>query len=111
MLFEGSGGFDELYMKMLASGIPTAVHLMWIPFSELDFGQQFRLMARLAHQCLNGLLKMKIVSNGIDWVFENVRDINDDIVMMTLFPLVELVIPYPVLLWLRASYSLLGLLF
>ncbi len=60
MLFEEFGGFDGLYMKMLACGIPTTVNLMWIPFSELDFRQQFLLTLRLSRQCLNGLWKTRI---------------------------------------------------
>ncbi|KAK4851831.1 hypothetical protein QYF36_018762 [Acer negundo] len=96
MLFEGFGGFDGLYMKMLACGIPTTVQLMWIPFSELDLGQQLLLTARLAHQCFNGLQKTRFILIGRDWVFENIRNINDDIMMMIVFPVIELIIPYPV---------------
>ncbi|KAL9257626.1 putative inactive ATP-dependent zinc metalloprotease FTSHI 5, chloroplastic [Drosera capensis] len=36
ILFEDFGGFDTLYLKMVASGIPTFVQVMWIPFSELN---------------------------------------------------------------------------
>lgn len=100
MLFEEFGGFDGLYMKMLACGIPTTVHLTWIPFSELDFRQQFLLTMRLSRQCLNGLWKSKIVSYGRDWVLQKIININDDIMMMIVFPTVELLIPYPVsIIW------------
>ncbi|KAF5749128.1 hypothetical protein HS088_TW04G01091 [Tripterygium wilfordii] len=95
MLYEDFGGFDGLYMKMLGSGIPTAVQLMWIPFSELDFWQQFLLTTRLVHQCFNAIWKNRFVSYGRDWVFEKVRNINDDIMMMIVFPIVEFVIPHP----------------
>ncbi|KAI3980697.1 hypothetical protein MKX01_025262 [Papaver californicum] len=44
-LFEDFGGFDGLYLKLLASGVPTAVQLMWIPLTELDLRQQFLLIA------------------------------------------------------------------
>lgn len=96
MLFEDFGGFDGLYMKMLACGIPTTVRLMWIPFSELDFRQQFLLTMRLSRQCLTGLWKTRIVSYIRDWVFQKIQDINDDILMMVVFPIVELIIPYRV---------------
>ncbi|XP_059437221.1 probable inactive ATP-dependent zinc metalloprotease FTSHI 5, chloroplastic [Corylus avellana] len=96
MLFEEFGGFDGLYMKMLACGIPTTVHLTWIPFSELDFRQQFLLTMRLSRQSLNGLWKSKIVSYARDWVLQKIKNINDDIMMMIVFPTVELIIPYPV---------------
>ncbi|XVE62702.1 hypothetical protein DITRI_Ditri06bG0140900 [Diplodiscus trichospermus] len=96
MLYENFGGFDGLYMKMLASGIPTAVQLMYIPFSELDFQQQFLLTLRLAHQCLTGLWKTKFVSHVKDWVYQKFRNINDDIMMVVVFPLIEAIIPYPV---------------
>lgn len=96
MLYEKFGGFDGLYMKMLACGIPTAVQLMYIPFSELDFRQQFLLTIRLAHRCLTGLWKTKSVSYGKDWVYQKIRNINDDIMMVIVFPLIEYIIPYPV---------------
>ncbi|XP_062002675.1 probable inactive ATP-dependent zinc metalloprotease FTSHI 5, chloroplastic [Rosa rugosa] len=94
MLFEDFGGFDGLYMKMLACGIPTAVHLMWIPLSELNFRQQFLLAVRLCHQCLNALWKTTIVSYARDWVMQKFRNINDDIMMTIVFPIVELILPY-----------------
>ncbi|XWS58431.1 hypothetical protein CRYUN_Cryun08bG0033100 [Craigia yunnanensis] len=96
MLYENFGGFDGLYMKMLACGIPTAVQLMYIPFAELDFRQQFLLIIRLAHRCLTGLWKTKFVSYGKDWVYQKIRNINDDIMMVVVFPLIESIIPYPV---------------
>ncbi|KAJ6434179.1 hypothetical protein OIU84_017816 [Salix udensis] len=96
ILYEDFGGFDGLYMKMLASCIPTSVHLMWIPLSELDLGQQFLLALRLTSQCLNGLWKSRIVSYGRDWVVEKVRNINDDIMMVIVFPMLELIVPFPV---------------
>ncbi|KAF8401371.1 hypothetical protein HHK36_012307 [Tetracentron sinense] len=96
ILFEDFGGFDGLYLKMLASGIPTAVHLMWIPFSELDIRQQFLLITRLSYQCLIGLWKSKIVSFARDWAYVKIRNINDDIMMMVFFPIVEFIIPFPV---------------
>ncbi|XP_057962649.1 probable inactive ATP-dependent zinc metalloprotease FTSHI 5, chloroplastic [Malania oleifera] len=95
MLFEDFGGFHGLYLRMVASGIPAAVELMWIPFSELDFQQQFLLIMRLSHQCLNGLWKTKIVSYARQWVFEKIKNINDDIMMMIVFPIVDSIIPFP----------------
>lgn len=98
MLYEDFGGFDGLYMKMLANGIPTAVHMTWIPFSELDLRQQFLLIIRFARQCFNGVWKSRIISYGRDWISEKVRNINDDIMMMIVFPMLEFVIPYRVLI-------------
>ncbi|XP_050225134.1 probable inactive ATP-dependent zinc metalloprotease FTSHI 5, chloroplastic [Mercurialis annua] len=51
MLFEDFGGFDGLYMKMLAQ----------------------------------------------EWMLEKMRNINDDIMMVIVFPVAEFIIPYP--LW------------
>lgn len=96
MLFEDLGGFDGLYLKMLACGIPTAVHLMWIPLSELNIREQFLLIMRLSYRCLNGFWKTSNVSHGREWLLKKIRDLNDDIMMMIIFPLVELIIPFPV---------------
>ncbi|KAJ4968871.1 hypothetical protein NE237_015572 [Protea cynaroides] len=95
MLFQDLGGFDGLYLKMLASGIPTAVHLMWIPFSELDIYQQFLLIMRLSYHSVVGLWKYGHVSYARDWIVKKIRDINVDIAMMVFFPIVELIVPYP----------------
>ena len=97
MLYEDFGGFDGLYMKMLAQGIPTAIHLMWIPFSELNLHQQFLLTMRLVNQCIKGIWKTRIVSYGRGWIIEKVRNLNDDIMMVIVFPIVEFLIPYPVI--------------
>jgi hypothetical protein len=51
---------------------------------------------RLTSQCLNGLWKSRIVSYGRDWVVEKVRNINDDIMMVIVFPMLELIVPFPV---------------
>ncbi|KAF7817806.1 putative inactive ATP-dependent zinc metalloprotease FTSHI 5, chloroplastic [Senna tora] len=96
MLFENFGGFDGLYMKMLACGIPTTVHLMLIPFSELDIRQQFLLTLRLSHRLLSGLWNSRIVMYARDWVFKKIKNITDDILMMIFFPIVEALVPYPV---------------
>lgn len=96
MLFEDFGGFDALYLRMLSAGIPTAVQLMWIPLSELDISQQFLLMVTLCRQCFTGLWRSSIASRAKDWTFVKIRDINDDIMMMIVFPVLEFVIPYEV---------------
>lgn len=96
MLFANFGGFDGLYMKMLACGIPTTVHLMWIPFSELDIRQQFLLTLQLSHRLLSGLWNSGIVLYARNWVFKKIKNITDDILMMIIFPIVEFLIPYPV---------------
>ncbi|CAL1382597.1 unnamed protein product [Linum trigynum] len=96
MLYQDFGGFDGLYMKMLACDIPTTVHLMWIPLSELDFHQQFLLAARLARQCFVALWKSRNISSVREWLSEKIHNINDDIMMAIIFPLIEFVIPYPV---------------
>ncbi|CAI9094916.1 OLC1v1030747C1 [Oldenlandia corymbosa var. corymbosa] len=96
LLFEDFGGFDELYMRMLASDIPTVVQLMWIPFSELDFHQQFLVVTRLSYQCLHALWNTNLVSRAKDWTVKNFRQINDDLMMMIGFPLVEFIIPYSI---------------
>ncbi|KAH9621899.1 hypothetical protein KSS87_001382 [Heliosperma pusillum] len=95
-LFEDFGGFDGLYLKMIASGVPTAVHLMWIPLSELSIYQQILLLARLSYQLINGIWKTTIVSFGRKWLFTKIKNINDDIMMTIVFPIVEFLIPYPV---------------
>lgn len=95
MLFEDFGGFDGLYMKMLASNTPTTVQLMWIPFSELSVGQHFLLIMRFSHQCWNGFCNSKDVKFFREWISEIIRDLNEDILLVVVIPVVELFIPYP----------------
>ncbi|KAK7376284.1 hypothetical protein VNO78_34748 [Psophocarpus tetragonolobus] len=96
MLFEDLGGFDGLYMKMLACGIPTAVHLMWIPFSELNIRQQFLLILRVSHGILSGLWNSGIVMKARNLIFKHIKDTTDDIMVVIVFPIVEFLVPYPV---------------
>lgn len=97
MLFEDFGGFDALYLRMIAAGIPTAVQLMWIPFSELDLSQQFLLILTMCRQCFAGLWSSNIVSHTRKWTLEKIRNINDDIMMTIVFPVLEFSIPYQVI--------------
>lgn len=105
MLFEKFGGFDALYLKMLACGIPTSVHLMWIPMSDLSLQQQFLLVTRVLSRVFNALRKTQVVSNAKETVLERIRNINDDIMMAVVFPVIEFIIPYQVLysLWIFSS--------
>ncbi|OIW13804.1 hypothetical protein TanjilG_31693 [Lupinus angustifolius] len=96
MLFEDLGGFDGLYMKMLACGIPTAVHLMWIPLSELDIRQQFLLILRVSYCFSRWLWNSWAVTYARNWIFKKVKNITDDIMVVIVFPIVEFIVPYPV---------------
>lgn len=91
-MFEDFGGVDGLYLKMLASNVPTFVQLMWIPFSELDIKQQFLLPVRLSRQLLVGLWNARDVV-VVDWVFNWIKNINRDILVLTVCPVLELIIP------------------
>ncbi|KAL2325332.1 hypothetical protein Fmac_024390 [Flemingia macrophylla] len=95
ILFEDLGGFDGLYMKMLACGIPTTVNLMWIPFSELSISQQFLLILRVSHGILSGLWNSGVVMHARNWIFTNIKDTTDDIMVVIVFPIVEFLVPYP----------------
>ncbi|KAL6579408.1 hypothetical protein OROMI_009624 [Orobanche minor] len=96
MLFEDFGGFDSLYLRMLAANIPTAVQLMRIPFSELNFRQQFLLIVTLCRQCFTELWNSTIVSKAKKRAIKEFKNINHDIVLMIVFHVVELIIPYEV---------------
>ncbi|CAL9108120.1 unnamed protein product [Musa textilis] len=114
LLFEDFGGFDGLYVKMLASGVPTSVQLMWIPLSELDIRQQFLLLTRPPSQFLVGLWKSSIVSNMREWAYKKTKDIIDDLMIIVGFPLVEVIIPKQVIrmslgmAWPEEAYQTVG---
>ncbi|KAL9992706.1 putative peptidase M41, AAA+ ATPase domain, ATPase, AAA-type, core [Helianthus debilis subsp. tardiflorus] len=91
-MFEDFGGVDGLYLKMLASNVPTFVQLMWIPFSELDIKQQFLLPMRLSRQVLVGLWNARDVST-VDWIFNWFKNITQDIMVLIVCPLLELIVP------------------
>lgn len=93
MLFEGLGRFDGLYMKMLASDVPTSIQLMWIPFSELSVGQHFLLMMRFTYQSWTGVWNSRNVTFVRQKIFERFKNLNEDILLVIVFPVVEFVIP------------------
>ncbi|KAG9445869.1 hypothetical protein H6P81_011997 [Aristolochia fimbriata] len=113
LLFEDFGGFDGLYIKMMASSIPTAVQLMWIPLSELDIRQQFLVVMRLTYRTLAGLWNSMIVSYVKKRAFKRIKNITDDVMMMIVFPIVEFLIPKAVrmklgMAWPEESYQTAG---
>ena len=81
---------------MLASGVPTSVQLMWIPFMELDLQQQFVLSSKLLYQSLLGLWKTSVAQYARNWAYKKIKDTTDDIMILIGFPLVEFMIPKPV---------------
>ncbi|KAF6156981.1 hypothetical protein GIB67_039742 [Kingdonia uniflora] len=112
-MFEDFGGFDGLYLKMLASGIPASVQFMWIPYSELNIRQQLLLPISLSYECLVGLWKSAIVSYVREWIFEKIQNINDDLVMIIVFPVVDFIIPFSVrmnlgMAWPEEAYETVG---
>ncbi|CAL9154165.1 probable inactive ATP-dependent zinc metalloprotease FTSHI 5, chloroplastic isoform X1 [Musa acuminata AAA Group] len=113
ILFEDFGGFDGLYVKMLASGVPTSVQLMWIPLSELDIRQQFLVLTRPPSQFLVGLWKSSIVSYMRKWSYSKTKDIIDDLMIIVGFPLVEFIIPKQIrmslgMAWPEEAYQTVG---
>nr|XP_043606226.1 probable inactive ATP-dependent zinc metalloprotease FTSHI 5, chloroplastic [Erigeron canadensis] len=91
-MFEDFGGVDGLYLKMLASNVPTSVQLMWIPYSELDIRQQLLLPLRFSRQLLVGLWNARDVAT-VDGISNWVKNINKDILVLIVCPFLELVIP------------------
>ncbi|PWA91797.1 ftsH extracellular protease family [Artemisia annua] len=105
MLFEDFGGVDGLYLKMLASDVPTFVQLMWIPFSELDIRQQFMVPLRLTRQLLVGLWNSRDVST-VDGIINWVKNINKDIVVLIISPALDFVIPSKVKMKLNRTVAM-----
>ncbi|XP_031484872.1 probable inactive ATP-dependent zinc metalloprotease FTSHI 5, chloroplastic isoform X2 [Nymphaea colorata] len=96
MVFEDFGGFDGLYIKMLASGVPTAVQWMWIPFSELDLVEQLRLFTKMFYKCLVAFWNFEFVANARESCLSKLTNINADIMVMIGFPTLEFLIPKPI---------------
>lgn len=96
LLFEDFGGFDGLYIRMIASGIPTAVQLMWIPFSDLDIREQFFLITRFSYMCFLGLWNSVVISYVRQQIFSRIKNTTDDLMVTLVFPVVEFIIPQSV---------------
>ncbi|KAG0502734.1 hypothetical protein HPP92_002806 [Vanilla planifolia] len=93
LLFEDFGGFDGLYMRMIASGIRTVVQLMWIPLSDLDMHQQYLLIKSLSYQCLFGIWKSPFISQIKEPFFSSLKNTAEDIFVIVVFPILEFIIP------------------
>ncbi|GAU21882.1 hypothetical protein TSUD_33790 [Trifolium subterraneum] len=94
ILFEDIGGFDGLYRKMLACGIPTAVDVMWIPFSELTLQQLFSLMLSYPRRFLRDPRTYEAVLNARDLIFDSIKETIEDM-MVIVFPIAEYVLSEP----------------
>lgn len=95
MLFEDIGGFDALYRKMVACGIPTAVHLMWIPLSELSVRQRISVILRFPLRFWSGQCSETVLTTR-NLIFDNIKKMTDDIMTVIGFPIVEYILPDPV---------------
>lgn len=93
MLFEEFGRFDGLYLRMQSLGIPSTVHFMWIPLSEMDIQQQFHFITRYTYMCLAEFRKYKPVKIGGEWLMNKIKCTTDDIMVMIVFPLIEILLP------------------
>ncbi|KAI3698633.1 hypothetical protein L2E82_42328 [Cichorium intybus] len=91
-MFEEFGGIDGLYLKMLASNVPTNIQLMWIPFSELDIRQQVLVPIRVLNKLVVWLWKFRDFS-AVQDVVDQVKQINKEIIVVFLSPILEFVIP------------------
>ncbi|XP_045809012.1 probable inactive ATP-dependent zinc metalloprotease FTSHI 5, chloroplastic [Trifolium pratense] len=94
ILFEDIGGFDGLYRKMLARGIPTAVHLMWIPFSELNLHQLFSVVLSSPRRFLRDPRIYEAVLNARDLIVDSIKETIEDM-MVIVFPIAEYVLSEP----------------
>lgn len=88
-----------MYLKMLASGVPTAVRLMWIPLSELNIYQQAVLVAKLFHGLLDDLWNEQNVSFGRKFLWNEIKYTTADLLTVVVFPIVEFLIPYRVIVF------------
>jgi hypothetical protein len=95
MLFEDFGGFDALYLRMIASGVPVVSQVMWIPLYELDIGQQLRVAMRFSQRLVKELWNFKYVLPYKRMVLEQIDIFHEDIVAKAVFPIIEL-IPDPI---------------
>jgi len=96
MLFEDIGGFDVLYREMLACGIPTAVRLMWIPLSELSVRQQISVILGFPLRFLSDQWNSETVLTTANLIFDNIKEMTDDIMTVIGFPIMEYILPDPV---------------
>lgn len=93
ILFKDIGGFDGLYRKMVACGIPTADHLTWIPLSELKLRQQFSVILRLPRRFLSDQWNSEAALIARSSFFDSIKETADDIMTVIGFPVVELLLP------------------
>ncbi|CAH1429973.1 unnamed protein product [Lactuca virosa] len=95
MMFDDFGGVDGLYLKMLASNVPTDIQLMWIPFPELDIRQQFLFPIRLSRQLLIWLGKFNLRDlSAVNMIIHWVHNMTKKIMAIIVFPILDFVIPY-----------------
>lgn len=104
LLFEDLGGFDGLYIRMIASGIPTTVQFMWIPISDLDIDDQFFLVKRFSYHCLNGMWNSDFISSVRPLIFSSIKNTTNDLMVTVIFPIVEFIIPKKVRLSLGMAW-------
>lgn len=97
ILFEDFGGFDTLYLKMVASGIPTFVQVMWIPFSERNLYPYVRQLANLAPLICQLFRDVSLISYFVakELCPQIIKKTYEDLLVMVVLPVVEFILPNP----------------
>lgn len=87
--FQEYGGRDGLHLRMLASGVPVSVDVMWIPFNEWDPIQLFVLPFEMFFAALSGILQSGAVTPVVNLYVESVCGTIEDLFARIFFPVLE----------------------
>lgn len=95
VLFEQVGGFDGLYVKMVASGIPTTIEFMSIPFKEWGLKFQLLVPLKLCYRVFN-FIWSNVISEPVFWYLGKLNYIIEEVMVRVGFPIIEFIIPQPI---------------
>jgi hypothetical protein len=94
--FEDQGGFQSLYLKMLASGVPTSIETMWIPLSEWPTERLVQLPFKIVWWLLEDLWNSNLVVSVRPWYIKTAVGAVEEVMVRFGFPTIQRIVPQKV---------------
>ncbi|CAM6088523.1 unnamed protein product [Calypogeia fissa] len=91
--YEDYGGFDTLLLKLIASGVPTSVEVMWVPLEEWSPRRILQLPFKVIWWLLEDFWNSSLVVSIRPWYYKNLVGAFEEIMVRFGFPLIQRIVP------------------
>lgn len=90
------GGFQTLYLKLIASGVPTSVEMMRIPLDEWSLERLVQLPFRMIWWLLEDCWNSSLVVSVRPWYYKTLLGAFEETMIRFGFPVIQRIVPQKV---------------